>query len=72
MGLAERFKDRLAKRDIFTKNNEESYVSTPITQNITVQPKTLHSGSIVTSLKTWNLKLLIKSEKHHIGKNIQQ
>ena len=50
MGLAERFKDKLAKKDIFTKNNEEinneNYVSKPITQNITVQPKTLHSGVI--------------------------
>ena len=46
MGLAERFKDKLAKRDIFTRNSEESYVSTPITQSITVQPKTLHSGII--------------------------
>ena len=43
MGLAERFKDKLAKRDIFTKNEEEKYVSTPITQNITVQPKALHT-----------------------------
>ena len=43
MGLAERFKDKLAKRDIFTKNDTEKYVSTPITQNITVQPKTLHT-----------------------------
>ena len=46
MGLAERFKDKLAKRDIFTRNSEEDYVSTPITQSITVQPKTLHSGII--------------------------
>ena len=46
MGLAERFKDKLTKRDIFAKNNEENYVSTPITQNITVQPKALHSGII--------------------------
>lgn len=43
MGLAERFKDKLAKKDIFTKNTEESYISKPITQNITVQPKVLHS-----------------------------
>ena len=43
MGLAERFKDRLAKRDIFTNNNKESYVSTPITQKIIAQPTTLIS-----------------------------
>ena len=47
MGLAERFKDKLAKRDIFTNNNREYYVSTPITQNTTtVQPITLHSEVI--------------------------
>lgn len=46
MGLAERFKDKLAKKDIFTKDTAESYTSKPITQNITIQPKVLHSEMI--------------------------
>lgn len=45
MGLAERFKDKLEKKDIF-KRSEENYTFKPITQSITVQPKILHSGEI--------------------------
>ena len=33
MGLAERFKDKLAKKDIFTKDTTESYTSKPITND---------------------------------------
>ena len=50
MGLAERFKDKLDKSDIFTKkepdlildNSNIQFISKPIT----VQPKDIHSGII--------------------------
>lgn len=53
MGLAERFKDKLSNRNIFQtndeieetlKNNDIQFISKPITKEITVQPKTIHSG----------------------------
>lgn len=54
MGLAERFKNRLDNRDIFTKTNIEKqfseqdieFISKPITQEITVQPKEIHSNTM--------------------------
>ena len=52
MGLAQRFKDKLNKKDIFEKtqiekdleNNDIKFISKPITENCTIQPKELHSG----------------------------
>lgn len=54
MGLAERFKDKLEKKDIFKKDDIEQalnnqniqFISKPITENIIIQPKTIHSGNI--------------------------
>ena len=57
MGLAERFKNRLDNRDIFTKTNIEKqfkeqdieFISKPITHETNIQPKekTLHQPDIV-------------------------
>ena len=52
MGLAERFKDKLDKKDIFKKNPIEKkledsdikFISKPITSEITIKPKEIHSG----------------------------
>lgn len=52
MGLAQRFKDKLNKKDIFEKPqiekdleaNDIKFISKPITESFTVQPKELHSG----------------------------
>ncbi len=47
MGLAQRFKDKLEKKNIFEENTnskELNFVSKPITDSFTVQPKELHSG----------------------------
>ena len=54
MGLAERFKDKLEKKDIFKKDDIEQalnnqniqFISKPITENIIIQPKTIHSGNV--------------------------
>lgn len=54
MGLAERFKDKLEKKDIFKKDDIEQalnnqniqFISKPITENIIIQPKVIHSGNI--------------------------
>lgn len=51
MGLAERFKDKLNNKDIFEKSEKSlndgniQYISKPITENIYVHPKDIHSGS---------------------------
>lgn len=52
MGLAQRFKEKLNKKDIFEKTQIEKdfetkdikFISKPITEGYTVQPKELHSG----------------------------
>ncbi len=52
MGLAQRFKEKLNKKDIFEKTQPEKdfetkdikFISKPITKGYTVQPKELHSG----------------------------
>ena len=52
MGLAERFKNRLDNRDIFTKTNIEKqfkeqdieFISKPITHETNIQPKEIHLG----------------------------
>lgn len=52
MGLAERFKDKLDKKDIFKKNPIEKkledsdikFISKSITSEITIKPKEIHSG----------------------------
>lgn len=50
MGLAERFKDKLDKSDIFTKKEPDSILDNSniqfISKPITVQPKDIHSGII--------------------------
>lgn len=54
MGLAERFKDKLETKDIFKKNDIEQalnnqniqFISKPVTENIIIQPKVIHSGQI--------------------------
>lgn len=54
MGLAERFKEKLEKKDIFKKDDIEQalnnqniqFISKPITENIIIQPKVIHSGNI--------------------------
>lgn len=54
MGLAERFKDKLEKKDIFKKDDIEQalnnqniqFISKSITENIIIQPKVIHSGNI--------------------------
>lgn len=51
MGLAERFKEKLNKKDIFKKNSIETtleinnikFISKPVTENITIQPKKIHT-----------------------------
>ena len=51
MGLAERFKDKLNNKDIFKKDqieqnleiNDIKFISKPITENITIQPKSIHT-----------------------------
>lgn len=68
MGLAERFKDKLENRNIFNKqeiektleNNDIQFISKPITDNITIQPKNIHSGQIdkietITDLNICNI-----------------
>lgn len=54
MGLAERFKDKLENKNIFKKNeieqsledNDIQFISKPITDNIVIQPKNIHTGQI--------------------------
>ncbi len=53
MGLAQRFRDKLDKKNIFEKSQIEKdfeaqdikFISKPITESITVQPKNLHTGA---------------------------
>lgn len=54
MGLADRFKDKLATKDIFKKNDIElslnkqdiQFISKPVTENIIIQPKVIHTGQV--------------------------
>lgn len=81
MGLADRFKDKLGSKDIFKKNKIEAslndksiqFISKPITENIVIQPKVIHSGQIenienISDIKNtdsalWNLNNPVKFEE---------
>lgn len=81
MGLADRFKDKLDSKDIFKKNKIENsfndksiqFISKPITENIVIQPKVIHSGQIenienISDIKNtdsahWDLNNPVKFEE---------
>lgn len=71
MGLAERFKDKLATRNIFQandiekslENGEIQFISKPITKDITIQPKTIHNGELERVENLKDLDISIEEKK---------
>lgn len=73
MGLADRFKDKLEVKDIFKKTEIElslnqqdiQFISKPVTENVTIQPKIIHSGQIQKIEKIND----IKKEEQNVEQN---
>lgn len=57
MGLAERFKDKLNNKDIFEKTEKSlndgniQYISKPLTENIYVHPKDIHTSGNIDNIE---------------------